>query len=215
MKLKKIALIFDLDDTLYPEKIFIFQKFLNVSKYLSNEFKFNYIEIYLKILEFFYSSKERVFDKLVNYYNLRIEIYDILKIYRYNKNIKLFLFPDVYYNLKYLAEKYDLFIMTNGRKDDQIFKISNLNLNKLFKKIFILDNFGKDYWKPSNKILSLFNKDDYIESFYIGDRNIDYDFSINCGFKFIPIIRNSNIYKIDLNKNDFFIKDFYELVKFF
>jgi len=59
------AIIFDLDDTLYPEKKFIMSGFRAVAKYLSKKHKLNYNEVF-KILK--KDFKKRLRKKISTHY---------------------------------------------------------------------------------------------------------------------------------------------------
>ena len=46
-------ILFDLDDTLYPEKTFIYQGFLSVSLFLCKKFNLDKIKVYLELIKIF------------------------------------------------------------------------------------------------------------------------------------------------------------------
>jgi FMN phosphatase YigB (HAD superfamily) len=75
-----------------------------------------------------------------------------------------------------------------------------LNLENLFDSIMAADDFGKEYWKPSAKIMSIIR-----ENFGTGKRNYlvvgngtdDLGFAQNAGLEFIFIKRPHQLKIID------------------
>ncbi len=60
------------------------------------------------------------------------------------------LFPGVHDTLHYLADRYSLYILTNGFAEVQIKKISSCNLQSYFTKLFMAEMVG--YQKPDRRI---------------------------------------------------------------
>ena len=60
------------------------------------------------------------------------------------------LFPYTHKTLKYLEDKYSLYIITNGFEEVQFKKIRNCNLEQYFQKIITSENAGVQ--KPHNRI---------------------------------------------------------------
>ncbi len=63
---------------------------------------------------------------------------------------KLNLFPEAHEVLKYLSEKYALYVISNGFKESTEMKIERCNLQKYFKHVFISEVIGIN--KPNPKI---------------------------------------------------------------
>ncbi|MEA3316871.1 MAG: HAD-IA family hydrolase, partial [Bacteroidota bacterium] len=63
---------------------------------------------------------------------------------------KMKLFPHTHETLKYLNEKYNLYIITNGFNEVQFVKMKNCGLEDYFDKIFTSENAGAQ--KPNMKI---------------------------------------------------------------
>ena len=59
------------------------------------------------------------------------------------------LFPGVHDTLGYLAERYNLYILTNGFAEIQIQKINNCGLQPYFSKLFMAEMVG--YQKPDRR----------------------------------------------------------------
>ncbi len=210
--------LFDLDDTLYPEKQYIYQGFWNVACILYRKHRLDCIETYLKLVEIFRSGSSKVFNDFVRSRNINEEVNYIVDIYR-KSDKKLYLYKDVLESLKYLKKvNSNLILVTNGRSETQWYKIKHLGLREIFDDIFVLDDFGVEYWKPSilifSKISSKYgnNLSDY---FFVGNGEEDFAFSKTLGINFILINRYNKIRGIRPEKNDnsFVVKNLYELLQ--
>ncbi|MDD3740583.1 MAG: YjjG family noncanonical pyrimidine nucleotidase [Bacteroidales bacterium] len=71
------------------------------------------------------------------------------KDYINNSPYKTKLFPYTHEILKYLSEKYNLYLITNGFKEVQYLKIKNCDIEKYFKNIFTSEEVG--FSKPNIK----------------------------------------------------------------
>ena len=171
INLKNKILIFDLDDTLYDSRSFTFQGFYNVSVYLSKKLKIKHNLIYSKIISLYKLNKHKTFNRLLEYYNLKKKYLIVLiKIYRYSKK-KLKLYDDAFFLLNHI-EKKRLFLITDGNKLMQKKKIKYLRIKKYFKKIFITNQYGAKYNKPSAycfKKIKNFTNSRMNQLVYIGD----------------------------------------------
>ena len=211
-------LLFDLDDTLYPEKQYIYQGFWNVACILYKRHRLDCIETYLNLVKMFRSGSSKVFDDFLLSRNINKEVNYIVDIYR-KSDKKLYLYKDVIESLKYLKEvNNNLILVTNGRSETQWYKIKHLGLMEIFDDIFVLDDFGVKYWKPSTLIFGRIsskygnNLSDY---FFIGNGEEDFEFSKTLGMDFIFINRYNKVRGITPRKNDnlFIIKNLYELLE--
>lgn len=191
--------IFDLDDTLYNERDFVTGGFAEVCKYLSLKYSEDY-NLLLKGTEKILDNegRGRVFNLLCQNYNYNEDIKKLVEIYR-QAEPKLNLYDDSRYILKKLSGKYKLGIITDGLASVQHNKIKQLNIEHIFDKIIVTDDFGKDYWKPSEtpyrEILKYFNL--YAENaVYIGDNpNKDFIGARKIGMKTVRIIREVGDHK--------------------
>jgi haloacid dehalogenase superfamily, subfamily IA, variant 1 with third motif having Dx(3-4)D or Dx(3-4)E len=211
--------IFDLDDTLYNERDFVYSGFIEVSKYLSSKYKIDKNKLYkdmVYILNF--QGRGKIFNQICKKYHFKENIEDLVKKYRYNSR-EISLYYDASIVLKKLKNNYKLGLITDGDKGAQLNKIKLLDLQKYMNKIIITDEYGKEYWKPSIKpfkmILEYFNIDSK-ESIYIGDNpNKDFIPCKKLGINTVRIIRPIGYYSNTfLNENyeaDYNIKSLLEL----
>jgi len=166
------VIIFDLDDTLYPERSFVENGFKTVAEYVQKKFKVEkkkFFKVLIKDLE--KEGRGHTFDTTLRKYNLYSkELIDrLIKVYRFHKtNIKLY--PGVKNLLNSLKRKYKLALITDGLGYVQRNKIKILNLEDFFDFIICTDDYNKG--KPSSysfkKVLEYFNISPK-EAIYIGD----------------------------------------------
>ena len=166
------SIIFDLDNTLYPEKTYVESGFKEVAKYLSNKYDCNFDSLFSQIMEIFNEDgRGSVFDRLISDFDFNENVSTLVYIYRFHFP-DISLYPESIPLLNSLKKDYKLALITDGRSFVQKRKVEALNIEKYFDEIIFTDILGSDFWKPSvepyNLALSLLNSDAN-ESFYIGD----------------------------------------------
>lgn len=165
-------IIFDLDNTLYPEETYVQSGFRAVARYLSEKYNQNLDELYLKMMDIFdEDGRGNVFDLLVNDLNFNENVSTLVYIYRYH-------IPDItFYSesvplLKKLRNNYKLALITDGRSFVQKRKVDALNIEDYFDIVVYTDVLGENYWKPSVEpyklVLSALGCDAK-DAYYIGD----------------------------------------------
>lgn len=84
------------------------------------------------------------------------------------------------------CNSYSLYLVTDGAPTLQYNKIRSLGLDTYFdkKRIFVTGDYGKDYYKPSSKILEKMKLPRGHEVVYFGDREIDEQFATNNNWQF-------------------------------
>ena len=187
------AVVFDLDDTLYKERDFVYSGFMEVAKYLGKKFSLNADNIYKLILDIFHEKgRGKVFNILCDKYSLDESVDKLVEIYRNNiPDIKLY--DDAIYILERLKDTYSLGIITDGKNTVQWNKIKALDVEKYIDKIIVTDDYGKEYWKPSKEpykdLIKHFNVEPE-ECIYVGDNpNKDFISANRLGIYTVRIIR--------------------------
>ncbi len=190
--------IFDLDDTLYPEIEFVMSGFREVSKIIAKDFKISCNYIFKMLKNEYKKDRKFVFNRVIE----EFESYDVdyvkklVDIYRTHKP-KINLYDDVNKILPILKNYLYLGIITDGYPITQMLKIKALEIESYFDKI-IYTGEKEGYSKPSSlpflDILREFSLSPY-EAIYIGD-NIEKDFKgpKEIGITSVKISRNG-IYK--------------------
>jgi putative hydrolase of the HAD superfamily len=169
------AVIFDLDDTLYPEIDYVISGFKCVAKYLSKLLRINNEEILKNLIDLFTDNKANVFNRYLtqqNYYNNEL-LSNCIEIYRQHYP-KIKLYPEAEEILQWLRnEGYKIGIITDGRPEGQRNKIKALELEKYCDEIMITDEIGGlEFRKPNVKPYQLIIEKLKVipeQAIYIGD----------------------------------------------
>jgi putative hydrolase of the HAD superfamily len=145
------AVIFDLDDTLYPERDYILGGMRAVAAWAESQLGIP--------AERGFSELEALFEQGVrgNTFNLWIEargqdaealVTAMIDVYRTHEP-KLQLFPEVPTLLASLRRQYRLGLVTDGYVDVQRRKLLAVGAEQYFDVIVLSDELGRDAWKPS------------------------------------------------------------------
>lgn len=195
------AVVFDLDDTLYPELAYVESGFQQVSKFL--EHKYNIVNVQKDIMQLFYESKNDVYNRLLQKYGIsnQSDIIQMINLYRQNKPKYLPYYEDVEVVLETLVDKgIKLGIITDGRIDGQKNKIAALNVEKYITDIIITDSLGGEQFRKPHPAAFEKMKDilgvKYEEMVYVGD-NRSKDFFIKTIYPIstVEIMRCGGIYE--------------------
>jgi len=219
---KKIkAIIFDLDDTLYPEKMFVMSGFQAVSKYLSKKYDIPYEIIFIKLKKGFERGiRKNNFNVLLGELKIKDDMVlnKIIEIYRHHfPNISLD--SDTEKVIKELSVKFKLALVTDGYPLTQKNKITALELSKYFDLIKINDISRGE----NKKNLEIFSKiikqigEKNNNMVFVGDNPLkDFNIPKKLGLYTVRMIRKDGIYnhiQENLEFIDYTIKDMGELFK--
>jgi putative hydrolase of the HAD superfamily len=172
------AVIFDLDDTLYNEFLFVKSGFKVVAKYLAslNQVNFSESEILEQLLiELSENGRGKVFNNLIIKLNLSEEKYLSTLIFLYRNHIpnEIKLDPKMKLLLeKLISDRKRLGVITDGIYVTQKNKTDILLKNLPIEFIIHTDALGQKLWKPSPepfKVALNLLKLDPNETVYIGD----------------------------------------------
>jgi len=158
--LRTEAVIFDLDDTLYPENEYVVSAYREISNIVAKDFNQDSNEIFHKLMSF---RKEHgdsnVLQRLMGYLGKPHSvsyIHDVLVPAYRNCECNLNLLKDAKELLEILEGKVLLGIITNGGSYTQRNKIRLLNIENKFDSIIITgEHFTKEFWKPDSKPFEL------------------------------------------------------------
>ncbi|WP_347451176.1 HAD family hydrolase [Acetoanaerobium noterae] len=192
--------IFDLDDTLYPEYTFVHEGFKAVCRYLSIKYSVSSEMLFEETLDLLrLVGRGKIFDRLCEKYNLNEDISNLVEIYR-NVKPNISLYKESEYVISELKRR-GIFVgvITDGKASVQWNKISALNLDIMVDKIIVTDDYGKENWKPSTycfKLMLNYFKLTPKESIYVGDNpNKDFLPCKKLGMKSIRLIGTDSEYK--------------------
>ena len=144
------VVVFDLDDTLFPEHAYVRSGFAAVDRWLE---KGGHLRGFRqRALELFEAGhRGNIFDLAVASLGVTAAgdlIPTLVRIYREHLP-DLVLHPDADWALTKLAPGYRLAIITDGHLVAQQNKIRSLGLDQRVEAIVYSDQFGRDHWKPS------------------------------------------------------------------
>jgi putative hydrolase of the HAD superfamily len=189
------VIVFDLDDTLYPEREFVFSGFRAVAEWLNTGRNAgSFFEIACEL--FNNGARGNIFDLALEKGGIARDpelIGRLLKVYREHKPV-IALYSDAKQALNDLRSDFKLGLITDGYLTTQQNKVKALGIEDYFSRIVYTDLYGREYWKPHAKPY-----DDILQSFgciggdcvYIADNpRKDFITARKLGWKTIRVRRN-------------------------
>ena len=144
------ALVFDLDDTLFPEHEFVQSGFQAVGDWISEKYSIpGFFEVAWKL--FAAGKRGNIFNLTLEDLGIEYEpfmIQKLLQIYREHQPT-LFLHNDARWAINYFKDNQRLGIITDGYLTTQQNKVSALEIEQNFEIIVYTDLYGRENWKPS------------------------------------------------------------------
>lgn len=168
-----MIIIFDLDDTLYKERTYVESGFRAVAAFGADRFGWD-VEASFKFMIDVLKQEGRgsIFDKWLTfngYYSKEL-VQECVRVYRHHQP-KLQLYQEASELLPKLSG-YNLYIVTDGNKIVQQKKVDALNLNPLFRHIFITYRYGIHHAKPSTYCFEKIREEEnctWHDMMYVGD----------------------------------------------
>lgn len=147
---EKKAVIFDLDDTLYYERDYVYQALEEVAAYLAEKFQKNSIQLWEQMCDLLEKEgRGHIFNHICEIHQIQEDIPKLVTIYR-NTTPNLTLYKDAQKCLDRLKKQgIKTGLITDGCFLVQRKKVEALALYKQIDKIIITDEKGIKYWKPS------------------------------------------------------------------
>jgi len=151
----KPLVVFDLDDTLYPEHNFVLSGFREVDRHLSQNYQLSGFYDLAKAL-FQTGLRGTIFDEAVNRLSrngARTQererlISELVSVYRgHDPDIELF--EDANWALNYFRSRRQTALLSDGYLLSQQKKITALGIADQFDAIILSDEYGRSSWKPS------------------------------------------------------------------
>ena len=212
------VIILDLDDTIYNFETFYKQAFLNVSIFLSSKSNVKRSIIYKDMIILQKKNYLNVIDEILKKLDLKKKYKKkCISIYRYSTK-KILVYKDVekFLNSNVLPK----YIVTDGNKIMQKKKIKTLKIKKFFKKIYITNQYGLKFNKPSLYCFTKIKKNakcDFTDMCYVADNPLkDFVNLKKVNIKTIRLLRG--VYKsLKVSKKydaDYKIKNFSQLINF-
>lgn len=144
------ALVFDLDDTLYPERAYACSGFAAVAAAFTGRLNPAY-DLAARMRELFDTGdRHRVFNVIARECGLADTdpvVRDMITVYRRHRPA-IHLFADADAALSRLRPSCRLGLITDGCAVTQHAKIDALDLRRRFDHIIVTDDWGREFWKP-------------------------------------------------------------------
>jgi putative hydrolase of the HAD superfamily len=164
--------IFDLDETLYNEKDFVYSGLQAVAREVTKNSEIDQNQIFQFMCNEFESrGRDNVFQTLkAEFQSIQYRVDELIEVYRAHiPDIKLY--DDAQQLLKHL-EYEKKYLVTDGNKVTQRSKISALNIQRNFEEIYVTDEHGDGAPKPGLKCFQMIKSKEncqWEDMVYIGD----------------------------------------------
>lgn len=146
------AVVFDLDDTLYPEVDYCRSGMLAVAEVLSRQADRPSREIFAALWrEFEGGNRQQTFNPILDQLGLDSSeraIRDLIRVYR-NHTPGISLPPASRKVLTQMKNMLPLGLLTDGFLPAQRLKVRALKIGRFFKSIVYTEQLGRKFWKPS------------------------------------------------------------------
>jgi putative hydrolase of the HAD superfamily len=143
------AIVFDLDDTLYPEREFVLSGFRAVEAWVRNQYQLEgFYQAAAK--EFEQGARGNIFDLALRHLGIESTpelLKELVHIYRGHAPV-ISLFPDAKEALIRVQQSSWLALITDGYHETQAKKVSALGLEKFLQHVVYSDLLGRAFWKP-------------------------------------------------------------------
>ncbi len=189
----KKAFVFDLDNTIYPEKDYLYQIYYMIGQFIEYQETYDHEKVTKFLIDEFESvGRHNLFDKLIERFNLKEEYKEnFLRLMRTGRlPLKLLMFKEVEELMNLLVdEKKYIFILTNGHPEQQYNKITQLEWKGLQKhiKCYFANEIKP---KPApDAMLKLMEEHNLIaeDVVFIGDADIDENCAKAAGVDFCHV----------------------------
>lgn len=147
------ALIFDLDDTLYPERAYVLSGFRAVASWASATLGIPQEQGYADLATYFNQGvRGDTFNRWLKCYNAYSPetVTALVKVYRSHQPA-ISPFPAIVPLLDSLSGHFQLGLVSDGYLEVQQEKLNALGLAPYFDAIVFSDEFGREYWKPNTR----------------------------------------------------------------
>jgi putative hydrolase of the HAD superfamily len=148
------AVVFDMDDTLYPEAEFVASGFRAVAHYLTTEYGCRFADIYdtmMTLLE--REGRRSVFPVVIErFLKSQVAIQELVQVYRQHSP-RIQLFSEAESLLRSLRDSCRLGVITDGLPEVQKRKVQALNLEPRVDAIVYTWEYGKEKPHPSGFLM--------------------------------------------------------------
>lgn len=145
------AVIFDLDDTLFPERSFVISGFRAASEYAASVAPIASERLFRQLQDDFHAGVRgnsfEVALRSLDSYSAQLEA-AMVEAYRdHEPRIKPF--PGVVDTLQRLKKEHRIGLLSDGTLEVQQRKFRAIDISHFFDAVVFSDEFGREHWKPS------------------------------------------------------------------
>jgi len=144
------AVVFDLDDTLYPERQFVQSGFHAVSDFLQARGIVRE-DVYPALWQTFSDGmRGTIFNEVLRALHRDADallIQQMIAVYRSHAPC-ISLYPDAAHMLAYCCKRYTTGLVSDGPAMTQQNKIIALGIRGCFNAVMLTDTLGREFWKP-------------------------------------------------------------------
>lgn len=184
------ALVLDLDNTIYPEKDYLFQVYYLIGQFVEFQEGISREKVtQFLVNEFMSNGRDHIFDKMIAHFELpETYLENCFRLLRTAKiPLPLLIFEQMLLRLQEASEAgLQLFVLTNGNPEQQLNKIKHLEWHGLDQhiKCYFCNEIAP---KPApDAMLKLLDDHQLLPSevLFLGDANIDEDCAMAAGVDF-------------------------------
>jgi len=147
------AVVFDLDDTLYPERSFVLSGFRAVAMWAEEHLGISADQALTELYQLFEGGiRGNTFNRWLESHGLKDEdwVPQMVQVYReHEPHIEPY--PEVPVLLRRLRLHYRLGLVSDGYAKVQRRKLTALGLASCFDVLIFSDEWGREAWKPNSK----------------------------------------------------------------
>ncbi len=147
------AIVFDLDDTLYPECDYVLSGMRAVAVWAQSELGLPAERSFAELRQLFEEgARGDTFDRWLSGHGLRLDgrVAAMVRVYRRHRP-QITLEPEVRELLIRIGRDHRLGLITDGYLEVQQRKVAALGIEDCFQAIVYSDAIGRDAWKPSTR----------------------------------------------------------------
>ena len=220
------AIVFDLDDTLYPERTYVLSGFQAVAVWGEEHLGILASEGFATLWRLFEDGvRGDTFNRWLAMHGKSDDVVpQLVTVYREHQP-RIVPFPDVPATLARLQEHFPLGLLSDGYLEVQRRKLMALNIANLFNAVLFSDELGRRYWKPSTRpfevMLHRLGVQNPRNAIYVGDNPLkDFVGARQIGMGTIWIRRPGGVYsalepRTDAHKPDVQLKSLEEMFSLF
>lgn len=168
------VVVFDLDDTLYPERAYVLSGFRAVAAWAENHLGISAEQGFVELERLFAAGiRGNTFNHWLALHGRSDDLVpQLVKVYREHEP-QITPFPNVPMILARLHAQFPLGLLSDGYLDVQWRKLMALKIFRFFNEVLFSDELGQGHWKPNPRpfevILHRLGVEDPGMAVYIGD----------------------------------------------